>query len=77
MSKDELKFISDLAEKHNINFTQVLVLLGIGATRSAYMYNIKGDVEHERKMFDLDTDIARAVGVIPLSELLEGSKDFE
>lgn len=77
MSKDELQFISDLAEKHQINFTQVLILLGIGATRSAFMYNLKGDFEHEREMLDIDTDIARAVGVIPLSETLEGSDDFE
>ena len=77
MSKDELKFISDLAEKHQINFIQVLTLLGIGATRSAYMVNIKGDVEHERKMADLDTDIARALGVIPLAERIEGSDLFE
>lgn len=77
MSKDELQFISDLAEKHQINFTQVLILLGIGATRSAYMYNIKGDFEHERKMFALDIDISRAVAIIPLAESFEGSDDFE
>lgn len=77
MSKDELQFISDLAEKHQINFTQVLVLIGIGATRTTYMYKIKGDFEHERKMLDIDTDISRAVGVIPLTELIEGSDLFE
>lgn len=77
MSKDELQFISDLTEKHQINFTQFLVLIGIGATRSAYMHNINGDFEHERKMLDIETDLARAVGVIPLSELLEGSEDLE
>ena len=77
MSKDELQFISDLAEKHQLNFIQVLVLIGMGATRSAYIYNIKEDFESERKMIDIDTDIARAVGVTPLSELLEGSNDFE
>lgn len=76
MSKDELQFISDLAEKHQINFTQVLILLGIGATRSAYMYNIKGDFVHEREMIDIDTDISRAVGIIPLAESFEGSDDF-
>lgn len=77
MSKDELQFISDLAEKHQINFTQVLILLGIGATRSVYMFNIKGEFELERKMFDLDIDISRAVGIILPAESLEGSDDFE
>ena len=77
MRKYELQFISDLAEKHQLNFTQVLTLIGIGATRCAFMDNIKGNFEHERKMLDIETDVARAVGVIPLSELLEGSEDLE
>lgn len=77
MSKDELQFISDLAEKHDINFIQVLILIGIGATRCAYMCNIKGDFKQEREMLCLDDDISRVVGAVPLSELIEGSEDFE
>lgn len=77
MSKDELKFINDLTEKHDINFKQLLSLIGIGATRSADLFHQTGNILMEYKALDLDTDISRVLGVIPLTENIEGSDDFE
>ena len=80
MSKDELQFIADLTEKHQISFHNLLCIIGAGTMSQAMEFCRKGDKEGEREMVELETDIARAVGCIPAIELLdliEGSDHFE
>ena len=80
MSKDELQFIADLTEKHQISFHSLLCILGSGAMTHAIEFLKRDDTEAERKMVDLEADIARAVGCIPAIEaidLLEGSGHFD
>lgn len=77
MSKDELQFISDLTEKHQISLHTLLRIMGAGTMAQAHEFCLKGDTDGERQMVNLEADIARAVGIIPVIELLEGSEDFE
>lgn len=77
MSKDELQFISDLTEKHQISLYKLLCIMGAGSMAQARTFCLKGDIKGERDMIDLEADIVRAVGTIPVAELLEGSDDFE
>ena len=80
MSKDELQFIADLAEKHQISLYELLCILGAGAMAQAIEFCKRGDKDGEREMVDFETDIARAVGCVPaveLLDLLEGSDYFE
>ena len=80
MNKDELQFISDLSEKHQISLHNLLCIMGAGAMEHAIEFCKKGDTEGEHKMVELETDIARAVGCVPAIELLdliEGSDHFE
>lgn len=80
MSKDELQFISDLTEKHEISFHNLLCLIGSGVTSRAMMLLETGDTDGEREMVDLEADISRALGIVSVAELLEeleGSDDFE
>ena len=80
MSKDELQFIADLTEKHQISFHNLLCILGSGVMTHAIEFLKRDDTEAERKMVDLEADIARAIGCIPVIEaidLLEGSGHFD
>lgn len=77
MSKDELQFIVDLIEKHQLSLLELLCILGSGAMACGIEFLKSGDIDAEREMAELEDDIARAVGIIPVSELLEGSDDFE
>lgn len=78
MSKDELQFIADLTEKHEISLHKLLCIIGAGAMRRAMMCCDTGDTDGERDMIDLEADIARALAIVPVAELLEEeSDDFE
>ena len=80
MSKDELQFIADLTEKHQISLYELLYIMGAGAMAHAMEYLKREDTEGEHKMVDLEADIARVVGCVPAIELLdpiEGSDHFE
>lgn len=80
MSKDELQFISDLTEKHQISLYELLCIMGAGAMAHAMGCLKREDTEGEHKMVELETDIARAVGCVPAIELLDlikGSDHFE
>lgn len=78
MNKDELKFLNDFCSKHHLNLLRLLLLVGMGANKSIELAQKEHCPDMIDDMIDIDTDVSRFTGIIPLAEdLSEGGDDIE